>query len=226
MTKGIIYIMTSAVSGLIKIGKTGIGQFETRMNHLEKNGYANVAGLKRKFAIAVNDYDEKEQLLHQIFNKSRVADTELFALDVDLVILLLSSFDGQQIYPENQTKDATFEEAAEATSRKAFAHLPEREYHLKRRIKRFDGCVEGRAVVKNGTFTVLKGSICAPLAPSFASKAPAICQTARIENNVLMEDVVCSSPSSAAALVIGNAADGWREWKDANNQPIDTYRDN
>ena len=53
MAKGIIYLMSTVVPGLIKIGKIRIDQFENRMSFLEKNGYANIAGLKRKFAIQV-----------------------------------------------------------------------------------------------------------------------------------------------------------------------------
>jgi len=49
--KGIIYIMTTAVSGLIKIGQTGNANFQERMRFLEANGYYNVSGLKRFFAI-------------------------------------------------------------------------------------------------------------------------------------------------------------------------------
>lgn len=37
--KGVIYITTTCVKGLIKIGKTMTNQFETRMNTLEQNGY-------------------------------------------------------------------------------------------------------------------------------------------------------------------------------------------
>lgn len=58
MTKGIIYAMTTVVPGLIKIGKTGCNNFEQRMYHLERNGYFNVVGLQRRFAIEVEDYDE------------------------------------------------------------------------------------------------------------------------------------------------------------------------
>ena len=49
MAKGVIYIMTTAVSGLVKIGMAQTSQFEERMRFLEKNGYGNVAGLKRYF---------------------------------------------------------------------------------------------------------------------------------------------------------------------------------
>ncbi len=67
MAKGIIYLMSTVVSGLIKIGKTGNDQFENRMRFLENNGYANITGLKREFAIEVDGYDEKEKLIHDIF---------------------------------------------------------------------------------------------------------------------------------------------------------------
>ena len=53
MAKGIIYIMETVVPGLIKIGKTGSANFEQRMHSLERNGYNNVVGLKRRFAIEV-----------------------------------------------------------------------------------------------------------------------------------------------------------------------------
>lgn len=42
MAKGIIYVMTTVVPGLIKIGKTGVDNFEARMYQLERNGYFNV----------------------------------------------------------------------------------------------------------------------------------------------------------------------------------------
>lgn len=47
MAKGIIYVMTTAVPGLIKIGKTGLDNFEQRMYQLERNGYSNVTALKK-----------------------------------------------------------------------------------------------------------------------------------------------------------------------------------
>ena len=38
MARGIIYCMTTIVSGLVKIGKTGTDNFRERMYHLEHNG--------------------------------------------------------------------------------------------------------------------------------------------------------------------------------------------
>ncbi len=108
MAKGIVYIMTTAVSGLIKIGCTKTEQFSERMRYLESNGYYNVVGLRREFAIELEDYTNKEKMLHEIFSRSKVAESELFSLDVDLVKQLLLSFDGRVVYPRQEKKQNLF----------------------------------------------------------------------------------------------------------------------
>lgn len=112
--KGIIYIMTTAVSGLIKIGQTSPGNYQERMRFLESNGYYNVSGLKRFFAIEIDDYRQKESLLHDIFNKQQIGDSELFAIDYDLVRQLLLSFDGSVIFPKDINKEKQFDEVSKA----------------------------------------------------------------------------------------------------------------
>jgi len=112
MKKGIIYVMTTAVSGLIKIGQTGTTNFKERMRFLEANGYYNVVGLKKFFAIELDDYIEKENLLHDIFNKHRVGESELFALDQELIRQLLLSFEGKIIYPKNINQGKEFDKVS------------------------------------------------------------------------------------------------------------------
>lgn len=112
MAKGIIYIMTTSVEGLIKIGKTQ--NFNNRMTILEQNGYWNVSGLKRFYAVKVSDYDEKEKLIHTIFSKSQVSTSELFALDKHIAKELLESFDGELIYPEKEDKKAVVKPTSKA----------------------------------------------------------------------------------------------------------------
>ena len=114
MKKGIIYIMTTAVSGLIKIGQTGSDNYKERMRILEANGYYNVSGLKRFFAIELENYNDKENILKEIFDKHRVGDSELFALDYDLVRQLLLSFEGTIIYPKDINKDREFDKISKA----------------------------------------------------------------------------------------------------------------
>ncbi len=101
--------MTTAVSGLIKIGKTGTKNFQERMRNLEANGYYNVVGLKRFLAIELKDYEDKENLLHEIFGKHQVGSSELFALDEELAKQLLLSFEGEVIYPENVNREKEFD---------------------------------------------------------------------------------------------------------------------
>lgn len=108
--KGIVYIMTTAIAGLIKIGQTGIKNYPERMRNLEANGYYNVSGLKKFFAIELEDYVNKENLLKEIFRKHQVGESELFALDFDLVKQLLLSFEGKIIYPTNLNKNQELDE--------------------------------------------------------------------------------------------------------------------
>jgi T5orf172 domain len=117
ISSGIIYVMTTAVSGLIKIGQTGSNNYKERMRQLEANGYYNVAGLKQYFAIEVADYIEKEKLLHEIFAKHRVGESELFALDFELIKQLLLSFEGKIIFPKElnlKEKEVEFEKITKA----------------------------------------------------------------------------------------------------------------
>ena len=112
MAKGIIYLMTTVVTGLIKIGSTETKQYQERMRYLESNGYYNVVGLKRAFAIELNNYKDKEKLLHKIFNRYRIGGSELFALDLDMVKELLFAFDGKIIFPKGTNKEKGFKEIA------------------------------------------------------------------------------------------------------------------
>lgn len=104
--------MTTAVSGLVKIGKTRTSNFPERMRFLEANGYYNVVGLKKYFAIELEDYDEKESLLHEIFAKHQVGTSELFALDQDLIRQLLLALDGRVVYPDKLDKEKEFDQVS------------------------------------------------------------------------------------------------------------------
>lgn len=210
--------MRTVVPGIIKIGKTTNDNFETRMRNLEGNGYANVAGLKREFAIEVDSYDEKEKLIHNIFSKSRIGGTELFALDLEIVKSLLSSLEGKQIFPKDESKKEIFEKSFQEIEIKSeMSIIPNGEYVINRKIKGF-GNVAGKARMEDGIFKVLKGSICAN---SNYEPAIKLRKEAKIENNILLEDVTCKSLSAAAILVTGNSCNGWTEWKDLSGKTID-----
>jgi hypothetical protein len=225
MSKGIIYLMTTAVPGLVKIGKTGSSNFEQRMYSLEHDGYRNVTALKRSFAIEVEDYDEKESLLHTIFEKSRVSDTELFAIDVNIVTQLLSSFDGIVVFPKTETKTDIFESASDNSKSKL---IPNGIYYFQRKKHSDNKTVKATAVIENGRWTLLKGSILGITEDvGVPQKAKALRATMSIDKNgKLLENAELGecSPSLAGAVVVNQAISGWSEWKDHDGRPVDIYR--
>lgn len=225
MSKGIIYVMTTVVPGLVKIGKTGTKNFQDRMYQLERHGYSNVVGLKRHFAIEVDDYDEKEMMLQSIFSKSKLEGSELFALDVNLAVQLLSSFEGKQIYPVDTTKEEVFDDASE---KRGASLIPDGEYHMNRKVKRWGKTVKGTMRVKAGKITVLKGSICCPIIQNAEDSAlfgtTSKRSEVKIENDILQEDVEFNSVSLAAMFLTYSTENGWLVWKSSDGKPIDVYR--
>ena len=235
MAKGIIYIMTTVVPGLIKIGKAGKDNFKQRMYNLEHNGYCNVTALKRVFAIEVDDYDEKEDMLQTIFKKSQVGNTELFALDVNIAIQLLSSFEGKIIYPEHETKEEAFREATDDVigneggdrflpgNPANFDILPDGNYTMSCKLKATGITVKGSMTVVNGCYILKKGSIVAPESERY-DKCKDLFIDLKIKDNVLLEDHEFKSVSTAATVVRGKSTNGWTSWVDKNGEYIDKYR--
>ena len=225
MGKGIIYLMTTAVPGLVKIGKTGSKNYEQRMYDLEHNGYRNVTALKREFAIEVDDYDEKEKLLHIIFEKSQLSDTELFAIDVNIAKQLLSSFEGTMVFPLSETKDEVFDESVDSIKGKI---IPDGEYKLERKKKSDNRIVKVTAIIKNGFWTIRKSSILGVSEDVGVSKKARKARDNMLidSNGKLLEDYELGecSPSFAADVVMNGSTDGWREWKNNEGKAVDIYR--
>ena len=215
--------MTSVVPGLIKIGRTH--DYEQRMYNLEHDGYRNVTGLNRVFALEVEDHEAKEELLHTIFEKSRVADTELFALDVNIVIQLLSSFEGKIIYPVDETKDAMFEEATENKQSKG---IPDGRYTLRKKKVSDNKVVHAVVNIINGRWIIQKGSVLGMHEDAGVSKQAKITRASMPldANGVLLSDYDFGecTPSHAGAVVMNQSNCGWTDWKNDKNQPIDIYR--
>ncbi len=226
MANGILYITTTAVPGLIKIGKCQSDQFENRMSNLENNGYRNVTSLKRCFAIEVEDYDEKEILIHDIFAKSRVGNTEMFALDVNLAIQLFSSLEGKQIFPSPsvESKDEVFDKVTEIIKTE---HIPDGLYTYKNRPKR-QGDSKKTYVAKlqkiNGKLLLKAGSDIVDRDNTTVKGYSEAKKNAKIENDKLLEDLECDSLSMAAVIVSGTHVDGWKAWKDDQGNSLDYYR--
>jgi hypothetical protein len=216
--KGIIYIAKTIVNGLIKIGKTQTGNFESRMYQLEHNGYCNITGLERRFAIEVDNYHDKEALIHEVFEKSKIGDTELFAIDIDTAIQLLSSFEGKIIYPKEE-KSKIFEEATEKVKSKS---IKSGTYYCS--IGDYNAEVE----ISDNGWTLLKDSkINTKPNSKLRKKLLPILDLIRFnEKGMVTEDYLLGdiTPSFAGNLVCGKNCNGWFTWKDENGKPIDCHR--
>lgn len=221
MNRGIIYVMTTVVDGLVKIGKTGSSNFEQRMYNLERDGYRNVTGLKRQFAIEVDGYEDKETLLHSLFSRSRVSNTELFSLNVNEVVQLLSSFDGKIVYPRQESKALIFETATEAIQSLA---IPDGKYTLDVKPKGENQRVKAEMVVADGKLTVQKGAVLGRITRLSVESWLEMRSSLKTSGNITTEDFCASSPSMAAAIVLGHNSNGWKTWKNARGEYIDVYR--
>ena len=212
--------MTTVVDGLVKIGKTGSDNFEQRMTYLENNGYRNICGLKRKFAIEVEDYDKKELLLDSLFSRSRVSNTEIFSLNINEVIQLLSSFEGKIIYPPQENKNVIFENATEAVESLL---IPNGTYFLnvKPRGENFE--VKATMIVQDGKMTVQKGAILGNIKNLTVANWRVMRESLKTNGNISTEDFEATSPSTAA-IVLGYNSNGWTAWKNSGGDLIDIYR--
>lgn len=228
MTRGIIYLMSTAVAGLVKIGKTGAGNYHERMRFLEANGYANVTGLKREFAIEVEDYDAKEALIDDIFAKARVGTSELFALDVDLAKQLLAAFEGTQVYPSlaRESKEEVFTRAVGRHRRHAeVRRIPNGTYRLDYKPRGSKESVHALMRVEDGELTIQAGQ---HVAVSTSKGLPESVRQLRDQHTddtgLVLEDVRFDSPSSAGCFVTGGSCNGWEAWKDVAGRSISRYR--
>ena len=223
MSKGIIYLMSTCVDGLVKIGKTGLENFEQRMMQLENNGYRRISVLKREFAIEVDEYDKKEKLLQELFSKSRVGNSELFSVDPTLVKQLMSSLDGKVIYPKDEKKKEIFIQATEEIEVKK-GIIPNGKYYLKTKIKNLNYYAEAVMVVENDKLFIESGAKLGPVTSNITKGWIDVRNNTKINGYITEERIECSSPSMAAAIVCGHEKNGWNTWKNFNGQYIDIYR--
>ena len=213
MAKDIIYRMTTIVPGLIKIGKIGSSNFDQRMYTLEHNGYSNVVVLKRNFAIEVEDYDEKEEIIHNIFSKSRV---------VNLVVQLLSSMEGKQVYPIDKPKEVVFDEA---TDNRTIDCVPDGIYYFDHRPHNSGKEYKAKLKKKDGILYLCKGSQVNTERNDIVVKSWYDLRNSEIiKSGVVVKDIECDSLSMAGALVKGYQANGWEVWKTEDGKRLDIFR--
>ena len=93
--------------------------------------------------------------------------------------------------------------------------------HLKRNIKNLNVTVKATGKQTAEGFIVLSGSIISPSHDDgILESIKQIRVKAKADNNILQEDILCTSPSFAAMVVIGKSANGLTSWKTAEGKTL------
>ena len=97
------------------------------------------------------------------------------------------------------------------------------ELFFTRTIKKINFTVEASAKQTAEGFVVLKGSKIAPssgaddtISPGNRKKR----EECEIEDNILQEDILFNSPTSAAQFVTGKSCNGWVSWKTKDGKTL------
>lgn len=97
--------------------------------------------------------------------------------------------------------------------------------HLSQHIKALDFQVEAFGELSSSGLKVLKGSKISPHCDSTIAKSVLKARNkVEIKDNVLMNDILFSTPSGAAQFVTGKSSNGWILWKTEKNEKIDKFR--
>ena len=225
--KNIVYCMETIVDGLIKIGTTG--DFKRRMELLERDGYHNVTGLKRRYARKFDGDAEKiEHQIHEHFSYCRVGKSELFALDIGTAIEEIKKIGGTTIYPETKEEEQKILEYAEDI--KGIFNVPNGTYYLFN-----NNDIIASMKIDEDKLIVLKGShISLKPVPQFKTgpnKALYKSWKELVDNpNIINDDEFITdydgfkTVSRASGVLLARFSNGWNDWKTKNKKPICEFR--
>ena len=146
---------------------------------------------------------------------------ESFSKIFSLLIQLLSSFEGKIVYPPQENKSSIFEKATEAIESLL---IPNGIYTLSVKPRGVNVQVQATMSVKDGKMIVHKDSTLGDLKNISVASWKALRESLKTVNHKTIEDFEVTSPSMAAAIVLGYNSNGWTVWKNANGETIDIYR--
>ena len=160
-------------------------------------------------AVSVDNVEEKMNLLKALLEHCSISDTNCYFFNENVIIKLLKTWTSS--YQRNVVKNP---KPAKPVKEKPV--IPDGTYYLSRKVRGF-GVVQGTLAVKDGRLIVKSGSTCAPFAPLYSNKKIQKLRDKYMNSyNVIMKDCECSSVSTAATLLVGNASGGYNEWKNSD----------
>ncbi len=161
-------------------------------------------------------------MLFESVSSSPVPGSELFALDVNLVVQLLSSLDGTKVYPKDESKEDAFDQATEQRGQAPTGRASPTAPTTWTRTSRACTGASATMVGSGGSFVVKAGSVC--LTDPSDKWRPEAKKTALIENGVLRHDVTCRAPSTAGWVVLDRSNNGWKVWRAEDGRYLDSLR--
>lgn len=181
-------------------------------------GPTEISYLENRFcnlALEANRYEVKNGNDPTSGNVTEEKESELEEF-VDYAKIIMGTLGHKVFVPLTKTNPVEEEPQTEAEEQLGI------ELYLKRTIKNYSVTVNAVGKQTSEGFVVMKGSI---ISPKTANAVPAGIKKRRLdakvdENHVLLEDMLFSTPSGAAAFVIGNSANGWTEWKTADGKNL------
>ena len=231
---GVIYIMVNpAFSNLVKIGYAD--NVENRLKSLNCNSglpdpyhvYATYSVKKRLEDLKLHSLiDSLDSDLRHVKNKEFYEMSPEKAYDILSAIAEING--DEDLLVKNPLNDDYFNLKKNVSDNNVKNVLPDGIYRFKRNKLSDNKVVDVTATVKNGKWTLLKGSVLGITEDVGVSKKAKITRTLLpIDNNGnLLKDFelgVCS-PSHVGVVVSNASVSGWDEWKNKDGQPIDVYR--
>lgn len=105
MPRGVIFAMETSVPNLVLIGRSTTEAFMGRMDELEREGSKGAVSLKRRYAVEVEDSEGAMLLIQDLFVSSHVPTSDLYTLDVELLVRYLASLAGRRVFPPAQQQE-------------------------------------------------------------------------------------------------------------------------
>ena len=92
-------------------------------------------------------------------------------------------------------------------------------------LKSTNGLCDAQMVVKDGKYVVLEGSVIDPTITSNVKQVTGLRRkfASKIVNNVVVENVEFTVPSTAGEFVKGGACNGKIYWRTNNNEPLESF---
>ncbi len=187
-------------------------------------GPTEISYLENRFcnlAIAAKRYEVKNGNDPTSGNITEEKESELEEF-VDYAKLIMGTLGHKVFIPLTKAKSAALPKEAEETETSE-----DTIFYLSRAIKQYNITIHAKARQTSEGFVVLAGSIVSPkddntIQPGVKEKR----KNAKVdENHILQEDVLFSSPSSAAMFVIGKSANGWTSWKTKDSKTLHDLED-